>query len=90
MFRERRSSCSEKTQSPHNYSSSTPNYAIKARATKGRIVKQPKRLTYNNVENIGPDNQVHGRLDLLALAICKSRQGDYRLYDIVLDFSQKT
>ena len=34
-------------------------------------------------------NKINGHLDLLALAKCKSQQEDSRLYDFVLNRSQK-
>ena len=64
--------------------------ATRARAAKGsKKVKTVKRLSNSEVGKIVLQNKIHGRLDLLALAKCKSQQGDSRLYDFVLNRSQK-
>ena len=61
--------------------------AIRARAGKGR--KKGKRMSNTEVANVFLHQKIHGRLELLALAKSRTQQGDSRLYDFVLNRSQK-
>ena len=61
--------------------------ATKARAGKGR--KKGKRMSNPEVASIVLQEKIHGRLELLALAKSRAQQGDSRLYDFVLNRSQK-
>ena len=63
--------------------------ATRARARQGRKGKQPKRLSNSEVANIVLKKKIHSRLHLLAHAKSMSRQGDNRLYDFLLNRSQK-
>ena len=63
--------------------------ATSSRARQGRKGKQPKRLSNSEVANIVLKNKIHSRLHLLAHAKSISRQGDNRLYDFMLNRSQK-
>ena len=59
-----------------------------ARAGKGR--KKGKRMSNTEVANIVLLQNIHGRLELLALAKSRTQQGDSPLDDIVLNRSQKS
>ena len=61
--------------------------AIKGRARKGR--KKGIHMSNTEVANIVLQQKIHGRLELLALANSRTQQGDSRLYDFVLNRSQK-
>ena len=57
--------------------------AIRARAGKGR--KKWKRMPSTEVANIVLQQEIHGRLELLAHANSRTQQGDSRLCDFVLN-----
>ena len=61
--------------------------AIRARAGKGRI--KGKHVSSTEGANIVLQQIINGRLELLALANSRTQQGDSRLYDFVLNRSQK-
>ena len=63
--------------------------ATRARARQGRKGKQPKRLSNREVGEHCVKKKIHSRLHLLAHAKSMSRQGDNRLYDFLLNRSQK-
>ena len=62
--------------------------AIRARAGKGR--KKGKCMSNTEVANIVLQQKIHGRLELLALAKSRTQHGDSRLYDFVINRSQKS